>query len=160
MASKARKERRRVERERARDWANLPIDQHVTQELQHEAAFVDDTVPTLVEVVHHDELPPAIERMKAETEQHGATYEEANWAKLAPHFRDAHNRLRQLRGLPSIPPPAIDLYRPPAIRRADPKELEAIDREQRAAKAEFLGRGLMGPRTPEGFTINGEDVKF
>jgi hypothetical protein len=41
------------------------------------------------------------------------TYEEEHWARLSPRFRDVHNRLRTLRGLPPIPPPKIDLWLPP-----------------------------------------------
>lgn len=40
----------------------------------------------------------------------GKTYEEANWARLSPTFRAAHNRLREERGLPPIPPPVVNLY--------------------------------------------------
>jgi hypothetical protein len=32
-------------------------------------------------------------------------YISANWAKLSPKFRDAHNRLRQTRGQETLPPP-------------------------------------------------------
>jgi len=38
------------------------------------------------------------------------TYEEANWARLSPTFRAAHNRLREERGLPPIPAPVVDHY--------------------------------------------------
>jgi hypothetical protein len=123
------------------------------------AAREDDYYGTLVQVVRH-EYPVAVERMRVEYEQHGQTYEEANWAKLSPAFREAHNKLRAIRGIPPIPPPAIDLYRPPAIRRADPKELEMLRREQQAAKAQFLGeRRIMGGGR-EGFTMNGAEEKF
>ena len=67
----------------------------------------------------------------------GKTYEEATWAKLSPTFRAAHNRLRQLRGMPTIPPPEVDLYVPPAptaVRPFDPADPEAI-----AADNEFYG---------------------
>ena len=157
MASKARKERRRREREeRLREQlAALAIDQQTTQELQHEVAFVDDTVPTMVEVVYRN-APAYAERAKKEFEQHGASYEEVNWARLSPTFRDTHNRLRQLRGMPPIPPPVVDLYKPPLDRRADPKELEALNSEQAMAKAQFLGQRRMMAPGREGFTFNGE----
>src|SRR4029077_9154851 len=49
----------------------------------------------------------------------GRSYEEANWARLSPTFRTVHNRLRQLRGMPTIPPPEIDLYVPPERSRSE-----------------------------------------
>jgi hypothetical protein len=101
-----------------------------------------------------------VARHEAETVLQGQSYEEANWAKLSPTFRDTHNRLRQLRGMSPLPPPAVDLYRPPLVRRADPKELEALNSEQAAAKAQFLGaRRMMAPGR-EGFTFNGEPDEF
>ena len=50
------------------------------------------------------------------------------WAKLSPLFRAAHNRLRQARGLPSIPPPKVDCYKQPrgSVRPVDPDDPEAI----------------------------------
>jgi hypothetical protein len=65
------------------------------------------------------------------------TYEEANWARLSPTFRAAHNRLRQLRSMPTIPPPEVDLYvspAPTALRPFDPADPEAV-----AAAHEFNG---------------------
>jgi hypothetical protein len=65
------------------------------------------------------------------------TYEEANWARLSPTFRAAHNRLRQLRSMPTIPPPEVDLYvspAPTAVRPFDPADPEAV-----AAAHEFNG---------------------
>jgi len=118
----------------------------------------------LVEVVKRDQ-PRLTERQQQETEQYGQSYEEANWAKLSPMFRERHNRLRMLRGLSPIPPPKIDLYKPPAVRRADPKELEALDREAKAVGMQFMTNGgkapvrLMAPGR-EGFTIDGNDVEF
>lgn len=83
------------------------------------------------------------------------TYEEANWHKLSPTFRDAHNKLRQARGLPTLPPPRIDMYVPPAavVRPFDPTDKEFV-----AATREFLGATMMGGGN-EGFTINGKLVK-
>lgn len=43
------------------------------------------------------------------------TYEEANWDKLSPASRDAHNRLRQARGLRPLRPPKVDNYKPPPL---------------------------------------------
>lgn len=121
---------------------------------------IDEAVPL------PDDVPLLIERTQVEQALYGQSYEEANWAKLSPMFRDAHNRLRQTRGLDPIPPPAIDLYRPPLVKRVDPKEMEALEREANMAKTDFLtggkkgvGARLMAPGR-EGFTINGEDVKF
>lgn len=87
------------------------------------------------------------------------TYEEANWAKLSPKFRDAHNRLRQARGQETLPPPKIDLYVPPP-----PRQVRAFD----PSNAEFIGavREFHGGAVPfagaqgEGFTINGSAVSF
>lgn len=84
------------------------------------------------------------------------SYEEANWAKLSPNFRDAHNRLRQLRGLPTLPPPKIDLYvapRGPELKPFDPQNPDFI-----AATRQFLGASLPAPGK-EGFTINGQEVR-
>jgi hypothetical protein len=41
-------------------------------------------------------------------------YVAANWAKLAPEFRKAHNRLLEARGESLIPEPLTDEYLPPA----------------------------------------------
>ena len=106
------------------------------------------------------DLPRLIERTKIEQQQHGASYEEANWAKLSPTFRQTHNRLRQLRGLPPIPPPAVDLYRPPLVKRVDPAEIAALDKEQLAAQSQFLGQQRHMAPGHEGFSINGEPFKF
>lgn len=79
------------------------------------------------------------------------SYEEANWAKLSPAFRDAHNRLRQLRGMATIPPPKIDLYVPPrgpAVKPFDPANPDFV-----ASAREFMGTTIMGPRGDEGFSI-------
>lgn len=105
------------------------------------------------------EIPVLVERVQRTEQQDGSnkTYEEANWAKLSPHFREAHNRLRQARGLSTIPPPAVDLYvvpKAPVIQPFDPASKEFV-----AATREFLGGTLMGGGN-EGFTINGEFVKL
>lgn len=161
MASKARKERRRLEREQ-REREQLTALLHELEGDESEQAGKEAySGGTLVETVSY-ETPVLVERARKEAEQYGQTYEEANWAKLSPMFRERHNRLRQLRHLPPIPPPKIDLYRPPAIRRADPKELEALDREAATAKAQFLhGKGgTVAVPGREGFSINGELEKF
>ena len=43
-------------------------------------------------------------------EQTVADYITANWPRLSPAFRTAHNRLREVKGLPTIPSPDVDLY--------------------------------------------------
>lgn len=87
------------------------------------------------------------------------TYEEANWATLSPGFRAAHNRLRQAKGLPTIPPPAIDLYVP---RRAAPsKPFDPSNAEFVAAVREFHGGAIPGAGFQgEGFAINGQQISF
>jgi hypothetical protein len=109
------------------------------------------------------EVPMLVERIQKVEQHHdaggdtsGKTYEEANWARLSPLFRAAHNKLRQARGLPTIPPPAVDLYvkpKAPLIKPFDPTDKEFV-----TATREFLGSTLMGG-TAEGFTINGRLVK-
>lgn len=107
-----------------------------------------------------DDPPMLVERLqKQEHAEDGPrlSYEEANWARLSPVFRATHNRLRQTRGLPTIPPPKIDLYVPPKaplIRTFDPADKEFVK-----ATREFLGATLMGGGT-EGFTINGKKVNL
>jgi hypothetical protein len=180
MASKARKERRRLERERlaaqnasyetssqSTDRTTASLQPGVQDGLAATQTGGEDdgeqagkeAYSGLVEVVRRDR-PPVVERMKVETERYGATYEEANWAKLSPTFRETHNRLRQLRGMAPIPPPVVDLYRPPLVKRADPKEIEALDREQLTAKSQFLGQQRHMAPGREGFTINGEPFKW
>lgn len=86
-------------------------------------------------------------------------YEEANWAKLSPKFRDTHNKLRVARGMPTLSPPKVDLYVPPPptpIRTFDPSDPEFI-----AAAREFSGGALTGAFAQgEGFQINGRNVSF
>jgi hypothetical protein len=101
-----------------------------------------------------------VERIQKVEQHHddggGKTYEEANWARLSPMFRAAHNKLRQARGLPTLPPPAVDLYvapKTPLIKPFDPADKEFV-----AATREFLGPTLMGGQA-EGFTINGKLVR-
>jgi hypothetical protein len=106
------------------------------------------------------EVPVLVERLQ-KTEQGfedgpRKTYEEANWARLSPVFRAAHNRLRQARGLPTIPPPAVDLYvkpQAPLIKPFDPTDKEFVK-----ATREFLGGSLMGGGR-EGFSIDGKEIK-
>src|SRR5260370_42371228 len=85
------------------------------------------------------------------------TYEEINWPKLSPAFREAHNRLRGMKGLPPIPPPKIDLYKAPAepkIRPIDMKDPEVV-----GAIREGLGPVMMGGGL-EGFSINGQAARY
>jgi hypothetical protein len=83
--------------------------------------------------------------------QLGIDFEEANWARLSPAFRAAHNRLRQARGVEPLPEPKIDLYVPP--RGPRPLPFDPTNREFVAATREFLGQPMMGPRGGEGFEI-------
>src|ERR1700738_491010 len=58
-------------------------------------------IPSLVKVIRRKpERPPS----------DAASYEEANWAKLSPAFRQAHNRRLKARGLSPIAEPEVDLY--------------------------------------------------
>lgn len=50
-------------------------------------------------------------------------YEQANWAKLSPQFRDAHNRRRIVNGYSPLPEPRISLY-------TGPKGLSDADRRR------------------------------
>lgn len=108
-----------------------------------------------------NEIPLLVERSQKHEQgfEDGSrlSYEEANWAKLSPHFRAAHNRKLQARGLPTIPPPKIDLYvapKAPVIRQIDYGSKEFV-----SATREFLGPTLMGGGL-EGFTINGKKVNL
>jgi hypothetical protein len=89
----------------------------------------------------------------------GRTYEEMNWPRLSPAFREAHNRHRQARGLLPLPPPAVDLYVPP--KETPPVRKFVMDAEAQAAAREFL-RPVGVPMLPgdEGFTINGVPQKM
>lgn len=80
----------------------------------------------------------------------GRSYEEANWDRLSPVYREAHNRLRVARGQSPIPPPTVDRYvpPPPSVRPFDPADREAL-----AAARGFMGAPIMGPRGGEGETI-------
>jgi hypothetical protein len=93
-----------------------------------------------------------IKRVKVEQETRGKTYEEANWAKLSPAFRKAHNILRKSKGLEPIPAPKIDLYVPPKMRKLSATDMNTPEAKQ--VVREFLGT-TMGPRGHEGFTIGG-----
>ena len=57
------------------------------------------------------EPPMLVERLQRHDQGHEdfprLSYEEAKWPYLSPRRREAHNRLRQARGLPTIPPPAV-----------------------------------------------------
>jgi hypothetical protein len=88
----------------------------------------------------------------------GRTYEETLWARLSPARRDAHNRLLQARGLPAIPPPAVDLYVAP--KETPPVRKFVMDAEAQAAAREFLRpAGMMLPGG-EAFYINGVKQKL
>lgn len=87
------------------------------------------------------------------------TYEEANWAKLSPAFRNAHNALRRTRGQPAIPEPKIDLYVPRPPRKVTP--FDPGDKEFIAATRAFFGGNIPGAHAQgEGFSINGQQVSF
>jgi hypothetical protein len=107
-----------------------------------------------------NEIPLLVERYQQTEQGHDQmpngerlTYEEANWAKLSPTFRLAHNRLRQTRGLPTIPPPLVDLYvkpRQPLIRPFDPSDKEV---QLALAQARMFDGPMPMVRGNEGFTI-------
>lgn len=114
-------------------------------------------------------VPVLVERVQQAEQHHNApndetwkgrprtgNYEVDNWPWLSPEFRAAHNRRLQARGLPTIPPPAIDLYvkRPSVIRSIDYSDKEVI-----GATREFLGGSMMGGGQ-EGFTVNGKTAKL
>src|SRR5262245_35124204 len=67
----------------------------------------------------YEDVPTLVDRVQIETEMHGKSYEEANWPKLSPMFRKAHNSLRVAKGLSPIPEPKIDLWVPPAMRKGE-----------------------------------------
>lgn len=125
------------------------------------------------------ETPMLVERLVKETQENNSgaygfnetwrgrpktgNYEEDNWPWLSPAFREAHNKRLQARGLPTIPPPKVDLYvkpQAPVIKPFDPADKEFLQ-----ATREFFGNTLMGGGD-EGATggkvviINGKPVKF
>jgi hypothetical protein len=108
-----------------------------------------------------ERLAPRVEAMTYSPFSSGQTYEQANWSRLSPGFRDAHNRWRTARGLPAIPPPAVDLYVAP--KETPPVRVPGAEdaREAQAAAREFL-RPAGVPMLPgdEGFTINGVPQKL
>jgi hypothetical protein len=65
------------------------------------------------------ELAPECDLFELSQEQRAvADYITANWPRLSPAFRVAHNRLLQARGLPAIPEPEVDHFVPPTpVRR-------------------------------------------
>lgn len=84
------------------------------------------------------------------------SYEEDNWDRLSPRFRDAHNRLRQARGLETIPPPKVDRYVAPqqrAVTAIDPNDPEVM----REIRARAMALGIRGG--DEGFTIKSGPVE-
>jgi hypothetical protein len=104
------------------------------------------------------DVPLLVERVQQVNSSGGLTYEEANWARLSPTFRAAHNRLRQARGQATIPPPKVDLWVPPKAPLIKP--FDANDPEFIKATREFVGAPMMmgGGRGEEGFTVNGQRV--
>jgi hypothetical protein len=108
------------------------------------------------------EVPVLVERVQIEQqsfEGDGKTYEEARWPWLSPERRAAHNRLLQARGMPTIPPPRIDMYVPPrapVIKPFDPNDKEFLEAIREAdPRLPTMG----GQRGEEGFTINGVRVR-
>jgi hypothetical protein len=110
--------------------------------------------------LHLYDEPPMIARRDKEVATRGKSYEEENWAKLSPKFREAHNKLRHVHGLPPIPPPKIDLYVPPKARKL--RSFDPTDKEFVAVAREFMQpvANLPKRKDDEGFTINGMPVKF
>src|SRR5258707_3609420 len=82
-------------------------------------------IPSLVKVIRRK---PSFDQRSGRPPSDAATYEEANWAKLSPAFRAAHNRRLKARGLSPLPEPEVDLYVPPraAIRPFDPNDREVV----------------------------------
>jgi len=203
MASKARKERRRLERERRHEafvklCAEAQVDEQTTAEMQSgdfEGYPVE--TPELIEVKRETiskieaDQQLSVETGVAQTQGGGEdegeqagkeaysggtlvevvpqvevtrheplrSYEEANWAKLSPMFREAHNKLRLIRGLPPIPPPAVDLYKPPLVKRVDPAEMDWLAREAKAAGIQFMGQRRMMMPGDEGYSRDGAPEK-
>jgi hypothetical protein len=108
-----------------------------------------------------ERLAPRVEATQPEYSpfSSGQTYEEANWPRLAPSFREAHNRHRQARGLPAIPPPAVDLYVAP--KETPPVRKFVMDAEAQAAARSFLRSDGVPPLPGgEAFYINGVKQKW
>jgi hypothetical protein len=72
----------------------------------------------------------------ADDQNANPSFDQFYWATLSPLFRAVHNRLRRARGLPAIPEPKVDLYKPPrgTVRPFDPADPDAA-----VAAADFLG---------------------
>jgi hypothetical protein len=66
-----------------------------------------------------------------------ANYEKAKWPYLSPRFRETHNRLREARGLPPIPAPAVDKYVSPPLPRLIEPSYGPDSPEVLALKHEF-----------------------
>jgi hypothetical protein len=101
------------------------------------------------------DVPPSVKSAQVESQISGAAYAEANWAKLSPAYRAAHNKLRVQRGMAPIPEPKVDLWEPPRggkISKFDPNDPEA-----RGAMREFLGPRLLVPGG-EGFEDRGSSA--
>lgn len=89
--------------------------------------------PAAIEALPALDVPLLVARVEREQQREGMSYEEANWDKLSPRFREAHNRLLHARGLPTIPPPKVDNYKPP------PKIVRATDMRDPEVKAAIAG---------------------
>jgi hypothetical protein len=83
-----------------------------------------------------------VKRVEVQTAETGQSYEEANWAKLSPMFRQTHNRLRKQRGMSPIPEPKVDLYVPPKMRKIE--KVDETNPEAVAAMKEYLQGGPGG----------------
>lgn len=111
-------------------------------------------LPVHATPIAHDDVPLMVERVEQQTAETGQSYEEANWAKLSPHFRKVHNRLRQMKGMSPIPEPKVDLYVPPQLRKVD--KINEQNPEAVAAMREFLrGPAMMGAPGGQGFQDKG-----
>ncbi len=110
-------------------------------------------LPVHAKPIAHDDVPVMVERIEAETAQTGQSYEEANWAKLSPHFRKSHNKLRVMKGLAPIPEPKVDLWvlpKPHKAAKIDEQSPDAV-----AAMREFLRPPTMRIPGGQGFTDKG-----
>lgn len=113
------------------------------------------------------DVPVMVERIEGEQQSSrdsgesqvpaGMTYEEWRWPHLSPLFRATHNKLRVARGLPPIPEPKVDLYKPPprVIRAFDPN-----DKDVAAAARQFMGGGGIMGGGSEGFMIDGKPARY
>src|SRR5690348_12832941 len=84
------------------------------------------------------------------------SWEEFRWPTLSPAHREAHNKLRAMRGQPPLPPPEKDLYVAPPKRTIKPVvDMTEAEAEIRGMQARLgmmdrvLGRGQEGFREAE-----------